>query len=225
LTPGQLIEFSNTTPPIGLLCTGSREAALAGALKQLSTIAPSIVLHVGLAGGLRSGLGAGDVLMVTAVSEGTLESPAGPLPPARALPDYLLNPLRTSLSELPDRMAQGAVLSAHHFGDDPGGKRKFGMLSPYLAYAPDASEVREACEELGILYVGVRAVAQSEDRPVPEVPNPTFSGRVRYGLQLARNPGSALEAMRGLRGARRATEALSRAIPAALAAIEVHARA
>jgi len=225
LTPGELVEFSNSTPPIALLCTGSGDVALAGALEQLGTIAPRIVLHVGLAGGLRSGLGEGDVLMVTAVSEGSLESSGGALPPARSLPDYLLNPLRSSLSELPDRMAQGAVLTTQQFTGGPLGKRSFGMRSPYLAYVPDASTVRAACEELGILYVGVRAVAQSEDRPLPEGPGTTLAGRVRFGLNLVRNPGSALDAVRGVRGTRRATAALSRAIPAALTAIEVHGRA
>ena len=225
LKPGQLIEFSNTAPSVALLCTGSEDTALASALEQLGTIAPSIVLHVGLAGGLRSGLGEGDVLMVTAVSEGTLEPGSSPLPPARALPDYLLSPLRSSLSELPDRMAQGAVLTAQRFADGPYGKRAFGMSSPYLAYVPDASAVREACEELGIPYVGVRAVARSEDRPVPAGPPPTFGGRLRFGLRLVRNPSSALDAVRGVRGTRRATATLSRAIPAALAAIEIHGHA
>lgn len=225
LTPGKLIEFSNAAPPVSLLCTGSGNAALADALGQLGTITPTIVLHVGLAGGLRSGLGAGDVLMVTAVSEGTFESSVGPLPPARALPDHLLNPLRSSLSELPDRMAQGAVLTVEHFAAGPRGKRALGMESPYLAYVADASAVREACEELGIQYVGLRAVTQSEDRLIPAGPDPSLGGRLRFGLRLVGSPGSVLGAVRGLMGTRRATAALSRAIPAALSAIAVHGRA
>lgn len=225
LRPGQLVEFDNADPSVALLCIGSEPSVVAAALQQLSTLEPRLVLHVGLAGGLRSGLGEGDVLMVTAVSAESYALGEGPLPEPRPLPDYLLNPLRSALAELPDRMAQGAVLTASSFSGSAQDKRLFGMDSPYLAYVPDASVVREACCDLGILYVGLRAVSHSEDHELTEAPGEGLGGRLRFGLRMLSNPGAALGAARGLRGTRRATAALARAIPAALEAIEVHGRA
>jgi nucleoside phosphorylase len=225
IRPGQLTEFDNTDPAVALLCIGSGASAVTAAMQQLNTLEPRLVLHVGLAGGLRSGLGEGDVLMVTAVSAESFAPGEGPLPQPRPLPDYLLNPLRSALAELPDRMAQGAILTADSFIGSAQDKRLFGMDSPYLAYAPDASAVREACEDLGILYVGLRAVSHSEDQELTEAPGAGLGGRLRFGLRMLSNPGAALGAARGLRGTRRATAALGRAIPAALEAIEVHGRA
>ncbi|MEE2830385.1 MAG: hypothetical protein VX498_14445 [Myxococcota bacterium] len=223
LKPGTIQQIPDTDDPIAVLCTGVGLESTRRALQLLEESHPRLVRHVGFAGGLRAGINAGDVLVVTAVSDQVHDPDSGkPPPPPRALPTHLVTPLRSSLAELPDRMAQGALLTVSRFIDSAQQKRQLGLDSGYLACEMEAALVREAAEALGATYAGIRGISDSEDRDVPPKP-PGLTGpdRLQRSLHYLRKPGSVLGAARMIRGSRRAAEALGRAIPRALDVLQV----
>ena len=226
LRAGTVLHLANRDPELAILCTGVGTEATTGSLVSIAELQPRLVLHVGLAGGLRAGINAGDIMMVTGVSPAVYEPGSGDPPPPRPLPDHILNPLRASLAELPDRMAQGPILTVSRFIDRAADKRSLGLASRYLACEMEAALVREAAESVGAVYVGLRGISDSEDHDIPAAPPGTSTReRLRFGLRMMTRPREVAAAARMLRGSHRATQALARAIPRALEAIEVFARA
>jgi adenosylhomocysteine nucleosidase len=223
LRPGQCVHFDNKDPAIALLCTGVGATATRKVLPTLADLQPRVVIHVGFAGGLRAGINAGDLVLVTAVAEEPYALGSGALPAPRALPDHILNPLRSRLAELPDRMAQGAILTCDRFVDRAEDKRALSKDSTYLACEMEAALVRASCDELGITYVGIRAISDAEDHDVPIPQGEGHRERLRCGLRILSSPQAAVSAARMYKGRRRAAAALGRAIPRALEVIEVHA--
>ncbi len=183
---------------------GGRAAAA-----EIATRRPSLVLHVGIAGGLRGGLGMGDLVVVTATSNGVLAVDAGgALPPS--LPCGGGEELRTALALLPDRMAQGAILTVDRFVPDAATKEAIGRAGTYLACEMEAAPIAAAAAAAGAAYLGLRAISDPCDT--------TVLGDLRSGraVRAAMSPVGALAGWRSVKGLRRALAALDRAVPVAL---------
>ncbi len=193
-----------------LLCTGPGAKAAEASGPAIERARPDRVLHVGLAGGLRSGLGMGDLVVVTATSMGVLDVGAGgALPDPRPCGGVI--ELRTALARLPDRMAQGAILSVDRFVPDAATKEALGRAGPYLACEMEASLLAAAAQAVGAEYLGLRAISDPCDTDVlPPL-------RSRGGLRAAADRSNlALAGWRTVKGYRRAAGALDRALPVAL---------
>ena len=220
-----------TTPPmgqvvpgrgdLGLLRLGVGNAAARRSVAALREARPAVVVHVGFAGALRTGVTAGGLLLVTGVSDGVHEAdrPGEEAPPSRELKSDLVDDLRSALAFLPDRLSQGHLLTVDRFVDRATLKGDLGRATTYLACEMEAAMVKTACDEVGSEYVGVRAISDAEHESVPPV---SLSGLRRGGpevLRLARwalRAQAPLEAWNFVLGTRRARAALGRAIPPTL---------
>lgn len=197
---------------------GLRNAAASGpAIEQLR---PAIVLHVGFVGALRAGLGAGDLLLVTGTSEGSRGPDSLALPAPTPVEPDLLDLLLPPVARLPDRLAQGPVLTVDRFVHRADHKRSLGRAGPYLACEMEASALREAADRAGAVYAGLRAVSDSSDHDMPPALRDE-AGRFapRRGLAWALRPGSHRDLLRLFSGGRRAWAALDRALPVVVEAL------
>ena len=220
-------------PGLQVLLTGVGPSAAQKAAETLVAARPDIVLHVGFAGGLRPGLSAGDLVLVTGVSPTIVD--LGPAASDRpALPEPIevatapLPLLRTRLAQLPRRFAQGPLLTVSRFADRSQQKLSLGQDSPYLACEMEAAPLREAAQRCGAQYVGLRAISDPADEDV--VPSLRSTGGVR-GLAPKRilrwlaRPKAALDVVRMVKGGRRARAALGEGIEAALEALSHYTNA
>ncbi len=220
--PSELRAFSGPLPrgrlvqrgAVSVLRMGTGLARAREAARQIEALQPDAVLHVGLAGGLRGGLGMGDLVVVTAVSDGVLAvDEGGALPPP--LDVQGVERLREALARLPDRMAQGALLTVDRFVPESAAKEAIGRAGPYLACEMEAAPVAEAARRCGAAYVGLRAISDPCDVDVvPSLRSP------RAMLRLARTPSAAVVGWRSAKGIRRANASLERAVPVAVAAVQ-----
>ena len=219
LKPGEAARVEGTRSMM-LLRTGIGldRAVAAGAV--IERLQPAIVLHVGFVGALRAGLGAGDLLLVTGTSPGHHEPDAAALPEPTPVQPGILEALRPPLARLPNRLAQGPLLTVDRFVHRAADKAALAAIGPYLACEMEASAVREAAGRAGARYAGVRAVSDSSDH---DLPPPLRGGSQR--IELARavrwglRPGRHRDLLRLVSGARRAGRTLDQAIPAAVQAL------
>ena len=223
LQPGDRYNFAGDSPRIVLFCVGHQAEGLS-ALRRLPDLHElQVLLQVGGATGLRAGTALGDLLMVTATSEFAAAPGTSELPPQRRLPDAILTPLRSRLAELQDRMAQGGLLSITEPVFEAQAKARLGSLGRYLAADLQACLLRDLAEEQGAVYAGVMSITDLVDHDGAASPTPGLRGRFAQGMTALRSPGELLKISRQLRGERRAAQAISRAVPAALGVLEPHA--
>ena len=197
-----------------ILRTGPGLARARAAAQQIAALRPAIVLHVGMAGGLRSGLAMGDLVVVTATSQDVLAvREGGALPPTQ--PAHGVEALGTSLARLPQRMARGAILTVDRFVPDAATKEALGRAGPYLACEMEAALLATAAVACGARYVGLRAISDPCDVDVlPSMRSP----RAIFGF--AGRPNAVVTGWRSIKGFRRASVALELALPVALAAVQ-----
>jgi nucleoside phosphorylase len=182
---------------------------------------PRIVVHIGFAGALRTGVTAGGLLLVTAVSKGVhaVDGPPAAAPAAVELDAELVGELRRTLAMLPDRLAQGALLTVDRLVDRASLKGELGRATSYLACDMEAAIVRQACEEAGVRYIGVRAISDAEHESVPPMLLKSALRDVaalRRAGRWALRAAAPLEAFNLFQGGRRARRGLARAIPLTL---------
>lgn len=208
-------------PSLALLRTGIGLARATAAAAAIEDLRPSRVLHVGFVGALRSGLGAGDLLLETGTSPGHCAPGTSALPDPLPVDEALLDALRQPLARLPDRLAQGPLLTVDRFVHRAEDKTALGVAGSYLACEMEACTVREAAERAGAVYAGVRAISDSCDHDMPP-PLRDPSGRPAPGRALAwgLRPRAGLDLLRMLSGGRRAWTALGRALPVAVEALQ-----
>lgn len=157
-----------------VLGVGPSEAAHAA--REVARARPSIVLHIGYAGGLRAGVQAGHALLVTAVSRGVYAPRLSPaLPDCVPLDDAWVSVVRRSLAHRPVRLAQGPLLTVDSFIDRAADKREIGLAGPYLACEMEAASLAAACRACDVPYLGVRVISDGVDDDVP--PPPAEDGR------------------------------------------------
>lgn len=207
---GQIVQRGD----VSVLCTGPGLARAEAAAATLEAARPTRVLHVGFAGGLRGGLGMGDLLVVTETSEQVLAVDAGGQLPG-SMPATGIDELRAALALLPIRMGQGALLTVDRFVEDATTKEAIGRAGPYLACEMEAAPLVGACGRVGAAYSGLRAISDPSD--VSVMPPPDQAGRL---LRWARRPAAALEGWRSVKGFRRATRSLEAALPLAIEALQ-----
>ncbi|GEM_PF-1581613 len=204
---------------LGLLRVGVGLDATRRSCAEIREARPAIVVHIGFAGGLRTGVTAGGVLLVTAVSADVFAvDGGGDAPAAEPLDAGLVDRLRAALAVLPDRLAQGPLLTVDRFVDRAAQKGALGRSTPYIACEMEACVVKAACDEAGARYLGVRAISDAEHESVPPLSLKgalRSGGLARFGRWAAR-PAAALEAYNFVQGGRRAKRALARAIPPSL---------
>lgn len=199
---------------VSILRTGPGLERARAAAQEIAALRPTIVLHVGLAGGLRSGLGMGDLVLVTATSREVLSvDRGGSLPePVEA---FGVASLRPVLARLPDRMAQGAILTVDRFVPDAKTKEAIGRAGPYLACEMEAAPLATAAAACGARYIGLRSISDPCDVDVlPSLRSPSAL------LRFVSRPDAAMTGYRSVKGVRRASAALARALPVALAAVQ-----
>ncbi len=208
-------------PGLALLRTGVGAETAQDAADRVRTLQPELLLHVGYAGALRAGLNPGDLVVVTGVS-GAVQSlhdkASSSPPPAIDLDPKLTDLLRAELALLPDRLAQGRLLTVSQFVDRSQDKLRLGADRTYLACDMEASVLLAATRDTGAKYVGLRAISDSSHHQMPPGLRDRGIGPV---LAWAGTPGqAALDTWHMLHGWRRASAALQRAVPAALAALQ-----
>ncbi len=200
---------------LALIRTGVGEARAERAAAAITEFRPTAVLHLGMAGGLRAGLSAGDVMIVTGVSQGVLRlDEQTDLPEVGAVDPEGVAALRRALAELPDRLAQGQLLTVDRFVHRADDKTAIGRARTYLACDMEAAPLFAAAERLGIPYFGVRAISDPHDEQMPPMVRGDGAGAaIRRAASWARRPQAPQEAWRAVRGMRRAASALDRAGP------------
>jgi nucleoside phosphorylase len=220
---GQVVEARGD---LGLLRLGVGLEAARASSAALIEAGPRVVVHVGFAGGLRTGVTAGGVLLVTAVSSGPFVVGSSDSAPAQEpLDAELIDRLRTMLARTPERLAQGALLTVDRFVDRADEKGALGRSTSYLACEMEACVVKAACDGVGARYIGVRSISDAEHESVPPL---TLRGAVRHRAlgrfgRWAVRPQAALEAWNFVQGGRRARNALGRVIPQVVAVAQAAA--
>ena len=211
-------EIVPARPGLALLRLGVGEEHARRSSEALSRARPDVVLHVGFAGGLRTGVTAGGLLLVTAVSRSMHRVGESALPAPDGLDPGAVDALRAKLALLPDRLAQGPLLTVDRFVDRAEDKGLLGRSGPYIACEMEAALVRDAVESAGGLYLGVRAISDAEHESVPPMSIRGALRRRKLGrlLRWAGSSRAPLEAFNFVQGARRARRTLSRAVPVAL---------
>lgn len=203
---------------LALLRTGVGSARAERAAAAVTELRPDAILHLGMAGGLRAGLSGGDVMIVTGVSRGVLElGGQTDLPEVAPVDPRGVAALRTALAELPDRLAQGQLLTVDRFVFRSDDKTAIGRARTYLACEMEAWPLFAAAERLGVPYFGVRAISDPHDEQSPPMlRGDGASVALRRAASWASRPQAPLEAWRAVRGMRRASAALERAGPRAV---------
>ena len=193
----------------------AREAGTA-----IERLRPSIVLHIGFVGALRAGLGAGDLLLVSGTSPDHHTPRSTTVPAPDPTEPELVEALRPALARLPDRLAQGAILTVDRFVHRAERKVELGAAGRYLACEMEASALRAAADRAGALYAAVRAVSDSSDHDMPP-PLRGDGGRLELGraVRWGLRPGAHRDLLRLLSGGRRAAQTLDRAVPVAVEAL------
>ena len=203
-------ELRAAPPGVPTLETGVGSARVERALDEIRDL-PDHVLHVGYCGGLRAGLAEGDLLLVTEVF-GTSDARSPVTPTAIDL-------LRSALSRLPSRLAQGALVTVPAFVHDPAEKRALAERHQAVACDMESAIVARWCAERGVPWSGVRVVSDTADHPIlPSVYGPNGIDLHRF-LRGWSHPATPIRAARMLRGVRRADRTLAGALPVALEAL------
>ena len=203
-------ELRAAPPGVPTLETGVGSARVERALDEIREL-PDHVLHVGYCGGLRAGLAEGDLLLVTEVF-GTSDA----LPPVTPT---AIDLLRSALSRLPYRLAQGALVTVPTFVHDPTEKRALAKRHQAVACDMESAVVARWCAERGVHWSGVRVVSDTADHPIlPSLRGPDGIDLHRF-LRGWSHPATPLRAARMLRGVRKADRALAVALPASLEAL------
>jgi hypothetical protein len=147
-------------------------------------------------------------------------TPAPPIP----LESAPVAALRSALARLPQRLAQGPLLTVDRFVDRAREKSRLGRSGLYLCCDMEAALIHAAAVDCGAVYAGVRVISDPADEDVvPAVRDgqgrPGFAA-LRRALAWGSRPLSAsADVLRMLRGGRRARAALARAAPVALSAL------
>ena len=218
--PGQRIYPINAKLRLLRTGVGTECAERAGLLLEEQD--PTLVLHVGYAGALRSGLNAGDLLAVTSSSDEVLEDieAANGLPVARAIRPEVCDALRSTLALLPGRFAQGGLLTVSRFIHRSEDKLRLGAEGSYVACDMEATLIRAAAERCGAEYVGLRVISDSSHHELP--PGLRDQG-LHAVFKWLQTPGSALvDSWHMFRGWRRASSALEKALSPVLESLEPH---
>ena len=204
-------------PHLALLRTGIGLEAAAASTAAIEELRPAVVLHVGFAGALRPGLGAGDLLLVSATSPEVCDPGTAPLPAPTPADAGLFDALLPPLARLPGRFAQGPLLTVDRFVHRADDKVGLGKAGPYLACEMEARAVRAAADRAGAAYAGLRAISDSSDHDLPP-PIRGAGGRLDLGRALgwSLRPAARRDLVRLLSGGRRGWQTLGRALPVAV---------
>jgi len=186
------------------------------AVSLIEELKPETVLHVGYAGALRSGLNAGDLLAVTSISSHVVQPDQQVLeiPEPIPLDARMSAALRSALALLPERMAQGGLLTVSRFIDRSDDKRRLGADGRYVACDMEAALIHDATTRCGARYAGLRVISDTSHHEMP--PGLRDQG-LRAVLKWGSNPAQAtMDSWHMLHGWARASDALKQGIPTAV---------